>query len=108
MRRTPEATAASPASIPWAVSSRASGVIRNSLSAPAKTEWRLSGSNILPVTPSTPSGSEAMRLAERVITRTSTPRFNNSLTVWLPTVPVPPITTVFDMSDLLAFSELPV
>src|SRR5471030_1029421 len=62
---------------------------------------------MLPVTPSTPLGSEAIRLAERVITRTSAPRFTNSWTVWLPTVPVPPITTIFDMSNLLGFRELP-
>jgi hypothetical protein len=52
---------------------------------------------MLPVTPSTPFGSDAIRLAERVITLTSAPRLNNSWTVWLPTVPVPPITTIFDI-----------
>src|SRR5450631_1026255 len=77
--------------------------MRKSLSAPAKTAGRDSGCSMLPTTPSTPLGREAMRSAERVITRTSTPRANNSLTAWLPIVPVPPITTVFDINDLLCF-----
>ena len=46
-------------------------------------------------------------ITERVITRTSAPRFNNSWTVWLPTVPVPPMTTIFDIGDLLGLCELP-
>jgi L-2-hydroxyglutarate oxidase len=36
-----------------------------------------SGFTMLPVTPSTPGGSEAIRLAERVITRRPAPRLNN-------------------------------
>lgn len=51
-------------------------------------------------------GSSEIRFVERVITRTSAPRITNSRTVWLPTVPVPPMTTIFDMSRLLNFSEL--